>query len=58
MFITSLFTVVCGIFMCLADDVPDEDGRRYWETDINRDCGRVELGAKYQQIGAMYVNLE
>lgn len=52
----SLITLLALLLSCLVSlgsAACPGDAKRYWETDINRDCGQVEKGAKYQQVGAM-----
>ncbi|KAJ4359458.1 uncharacterized protein N0V89_000011 [Didymosphaeria variabile] len=56
MHLHTLIALLLSFLVSIVRSAPTDgnDGRdRYWETDINHDCGRVETGAKYQQVGAM-----
>ncbi|KAK7186455.1 hypothetical protein PSPO01_07412 [Paraphaeosphaeria sporulosa] len=52
MFFNGLLLFLPGVFISLGGAACPDDNH-YWETDINRDCGQVENGAKFQQVGAM-----
>jgi hypothetical protein len=53
MLCNSLLILFLSFIISLGRAAPSDDRRYYWETDINHDCGQVEKGAKFQQVGAM-----
>ncbi|KAF2449138.1 hypothetical protein P171DRAFT_480246 [Karstenula rhodostoma CBS 690.94] len=53
MFLSSLLFFLLSFLISLGSASCPDNPRDYWETGINRDCGQVENGAKFQQIGAM-----
>ncbi|KAL1594609.1 hypothetical protein SLS60_010370 [Paraconiothyrium brasiliense] len=54
MLVNTVLALLLSLLVSIVRAAPTDDGKdRYWETDINHDCGQVEKGAKYQQIGAM-----
>lgn len=56
MFPNSLLFFLLSLLVSFSGAACPDESRRYWETDINHDCGQVENGAKFQQVGAMQWN--